>query len=260
MIVLPLTPFVHRAPNSLFAFLALVFVATTAYNLIAFPFSSAEPFKVFFKQTLDLDTGSNTVYLEGIQPFLTKGVVPELPSASGAAVNCSSMSIRVDLYSCQWPGLSPNVVPGVNISSSLSLIKSKPKSSLELLTYSANRTAERVTFSIKARDTRNCRIFFDDPIQAIHVHGSKGRLQVGKTDGKMTQVKLWSRTWEREFKVDVWFADQGDGKKGRVACEWSEMLDGRVPALEEVITFLPMWSAVTKADDGLVEGYKAFEV
>lgn len=262
IVILPLAPFIHRAHTALAFFLALIFIGTTAYNLLAFPFSSSEPLKVFFKQTLDLDSGSNTVYLEGIQPFLLQGIIPELPSASDGATLCSYESIRVDLFSCHWHGLAPDVVPSTDITSSLTKPEAKAEQKAPLLTVTTNRTTpSSASFTIKARDTRACRIFFDDePVRSVFVHGSSGPYKVGKGEEGVKQIRLWSRTWEREFLVDVEFASEGGAVKGRVACEWSELIDGRIPALEEIITFLPTWAAVTKADDGLVEGFKAFEI
>lgn len=102
-------------------------------------------------------------------------------------------------------------------------------------------------------------------------------MQAGYEIGKagLLEVRLWSRTWGRKFVVDVeWEGDSGGGEgmglTGRVACEWAEYESGRVgdesgeggkiPALEEVLGFLPMWAVVTKADDGLVEVWQEFGV
>jgi hypothetical protein len=101
----------------------------------------------------------------------------------------------------------------------------------------------------------------------------------------VSEVRLWSRTWGKEWVVDVDFGGrvEGEGKiKGRVACEWVEYesatvgvyeseqeengrgrgrrINGKIPALEEVLTFLPRWATVTKLTDGLVEVWSAFEV
>ena len=55
--------------------------------------------------------------------------------------------------------------------------------------------------------------------------------------------------------------------QGRVACLWSEV-DGvwagkgkggvRIPALEELLAFMPEWAIVTKYDAGLVEAQSGF--
>lgn len=49
--------------------------------------------------------------------------------------------------------------------------------------------------------------------------------------------------------------------EGKVVCLWSDAnTEGVIPALDEVKKFMPVWSAVTKAADGLVEGSKRFMV
>jgi hypothetical protein len=49
------------------------------------------------------------------------------------------------------------------------------------------------------------------------------------------------------------------GVEGKAMCVWSDAnQEGTVPAFDEVKHFIPVWSAVTKNSDGLVEGYKHF--
>jgi hypothetical protein len=48
---------------------------------------------------------------------------------------------------------------------------------------------------------------------------------------------------------------------GKVMCLWSDVNQvGLIPAFDEAVHYAPEWVAVTKASDGLVEGYKAFKV
>jgi hypothetical protein len=77
----------------------------------------------------------------------------------------------------------------------------------------------------------------------------------------VTELKLWSREWGRILTVDVdWEGDSA--LEGRVACGWAEYesasigvdtTTGKIPALEEILTFLPPFAAVTKLAEGLVE-------
>jgi hypothetical protein len=49
--------------------------------------------------------------------------------------------------------------------------------------------------------------------------------------------------------------------EGKVVCLWSDTnREGIIPALDEARKFLPVWTAVTKLGDGLVEGEKRFIV
>ncbi|RXW23698.1 hypothetical protein EST38_g2170 [Candolleomyces aberdarensis] len=145
-------------------------------------------------------------------------------------------------------------------------------------------------FSIQGRNTRNCRIYFDSPsdsgVKVIRymVEGASKGMQPGYPIDQKTglkELRLWSRDWEKKWVVDVdWEptklgdTDEDDGKlSGRIACEWVEyesaMIDNgsiqedrrpKIPALEEVLTFLPEWAVVTKAADGLVEAWAPFSV
>jgi len=95
------------------------------------------------------------------------------------------------------------------------------------------------------------------------------------------ELTLWSRTWGRTFVVDVDWAKKAkansdvgsasgnDTVKGRAACEWMEYESataggegsgGKIPALEEVLAFLPKWAVVSKMTDGLVEAWGPFSI
>ena len=153
---------------------------------------------------------------------------------------------------------------------------------------------------VTGANTRACRIYFDSArVTKFHVHGASDvDLQPGypMPSGGIPELRLWSRTWGRTFAVDVEWEEEekkktipslssddggeglgepeGDpepkGLSGRVACEWAEYESGRVgdeseeggsiPALEEVLGFLPLWAVVTKADDGLVEAWQEFKM
>ena len=72
--------------------------------------------------------------------------------------------------------------------------------------------------------------------------------------------------------MDVW-APVLDMSR-RLACEWNEYIsaralveaeregeaEGKIPAYEEALAFVPPWVALTKADEGLVEVWKRFAV
>ena len=89
-----------------------------------------------------------------------------------------------------------------------------------------------------------------------------------------SSIVMSSRTWDKEFVVKVgWDVDAvgGDGAtlRGRVACEWAEYESatiggissgGKIPALEEVLAFVPRWVVVSKTSAGLVEAWSDFVV
>jgi hypothetical protein len=75
----------------------------------------------------------------------------------------------------------------------------------------------------------------------------------------LTSLRLWSRTYDREFQVDFGW-DGGKHLSGRVGCVWDEHISGRIPALDEVVAYLPTWATVTKYTSGLVEVTKSFKI
>jgi hypothetical protein len=55
--------------------------------------------------------------------------------------------------------------------------------------------------------------------------------------------------------------DGPGGLDGKVACLWSDANDPTtIPAFEEVRRYMPTWSIATKLSDGLVEGFKVFNL
>ncbi|KAG8924458.1 hypothetical protein FRC01_011478 [Tulasnella sp. 417] len=271
LIILPLAPFIHKIHRVFSLVLVFILIATVAYNMLAFPFSLYSPLKVYFQQTVDLDANGiephNVVELVALQGYLERYIVPSTPSGQDAVnkglLTCGPPEAkRAGLWSCRYPGPPPNVAPisakdiGTEFGST-----AKP----DIITFNATRlTANTGKLTVKGRNTRSCRLYFDDPIKAIHVKGGNDRVQPGypvPEDG-VKEVRLWSRTWDKEFEVLVEWEGKVRKQKvtGRVACEWAEMREGRIPALEEVLGFSPMWTAVTKLNDGLVEVYKKFEM
>jgi len=260
----PLGPFLHRYTYHIPLFLLLVFAGTTIYNLTAFPFSSANRLKPYFLQRVDLDTGINTVSLTGIgSGSYLQDAISSLPSAAGQTISCIPSALRRDLTECSWTGLPPRVVPNTHPD------VPPEKGFKDWLTFNATRFPDNATaarFYISGRESRACKIVFNRPITDFSVEGAgedKRFLKTSELGSK--ELRLWSRTWSRGWNVSVrWDAGQegeGEGLDGRVVCLWSDANErGLIPALDEVWRFAPVWVAVTKNQDGLVEGSKAFLV
>jgi Vacuolar membrane protease, C-terminal domain len=246
LLIIPIAPFVHKLHHYVAVCLVLVLLGTGIYNLVAFPFSTTSPLKVFFYQSVDLETGANAVNVTGLAGYVDKHIIPGLPSARGQAIVCSDSTQRPGLRTCQWEGLTPAVVPNKTndwLSSSASL--SAPGTAL---------------IKVKGINTRSCKIYFDHPV-SIRVENSTGDVQNDypfPSDG-ITELHLWSRTWNKEFEVSATWKGQ-KSLTGRVSCGWAETSEGRIPAFTEVVGFLPAWALVTKASDALVEGMRSFSV
>ncbi|KAL8939157.1 MAG: hypothetical protein Q9216_003511 [Gyalolechia sp. 2 TL-2023] len=279
LLLIPVSPFIHRYTYHVPTFLFLVFVGTLIYNLLAFPFSQNNRLKVYFDQHVDLDTGINTVSLTGIKegPYLRQ-IVSSLPSAAGQEITCVDSKNRLGLKQCSWHGLPPEVVP------SISPLRSEIPPAFryaDWLSYNithGNVTRNEAHITVSGKNTRACKLLFDTPISDFSVAGAAPEDErfpkVAKEGSK--EIRLWSRTWEKPWHVKVrWNGnDHGSsfpsvglrkqqprvqGLNGRVVCLWSDANEsGVIPALDEVWKYAPTWVAVTKNSDGLVEGSKRF--
>jgi Peptidase family M28 len=262
LILSPTLPFLHRLTWHIPMFMLLVLVGTLIYNLLAFPFSVNNRLKLFFQQEVDLDTGNTTVSLIGLDPYVQQAI-ESLPSSAGQNLQCEPASPGNRLK-CSWIGLPPKVI---HVHSKLPL-KTQFKT---WVNYNVSRVPKEnsARFTIMGRDTRACKLTFDSPISDFTVRGSAPndkRFPI-VPEGGSKEIRLWSRTWNRAWVVDVKWEGQGDQEgeivdiAGKVVCLWSDdNKEDVIPALDELRHFAPEWVAVTKAGDGLVEGYKKFAV
>ena len=265
LLLTPLGPFLHRYTYHLPAFLFLVFVGTLIYNLVAFPFSSGNRLKLYFIQHVDLDTGINRVSLTGIgNPYISE-TIQSLPSVTGQGLDCNPSKVRPDLTECSWSGIPPRVVntpvPNPEVS--------PEHGYADWLHINVTRLQGKneAHFNIWGRDTRACRILFNNPISDFNVEGAGTDHRYKRVpEAGSKEIRLWSRTWEKPWNGKVRW-DVGEGKQegeegldGRAVCLWSDDNEtGVIPALDEVRHFAPVWVAVSKLSDGLIEGSKAFK-
>ncbi|PYI17812.1 hypothetical protein BO99DRAFT_423685 [Aspergillus violaceofuscus CBS 115571] len=256
----PLLPYIHRHTYHIPLFLLAIFLGCLIYNLVAFPFSASNRLKIFFHQEINLDTAATNVSLIGISPFVAQ-VAHALPSVHGHELACRPLAARTK---CSWPGPMPDVVPSgpEDYQSWLTFNVSATESSAS--SQSAAEQGDNLQtaqLQLSGLNTRACRITFDTPISSFSVAGSAYDPRFPHTSPLGTQeIRLWSREWENTWTVDV----EWTGKtklKGRVVCLWSDHNRiGAIPALDEVKQYAPVWVAATKFSDGLVEGYKEFEI
>ena len=279
LILAPLSPFLHRYTYHIPTFLFLAFAGTLIYNLLAFPFSSNSRLKLYFVQNYNLDIGNNSVVLTGLTPYL-QTAIHSLPSAAGQSLDCATSPIRKGLTDCSWQGLDPRVVQPPN---STFNANSRYQDWLSFSVLRLSNDSNSAHFRVRGRDTRACKLQFDDPIWDFRVRGAgKDERFKRVSEHGSKEIRLWSRTWDREWEGDVWWGKEPKEKRdeqsilqegddaglesttslnGRVVCLWSDdNRRGVIPALDEIRRFAPAWVAVTKNADGLVEGSKAFSV
>lgn len=259
LLLLPLTPFLHRFTYRIPTLLFLVFIGCLLYSLFAFPFSRNARLKVFFLQQVDLNTGINNVTVLGLDGYV-QDIVGELPSAIGQSIQCGNKNL--DKTKCEWSGLEPNVVAS---DAALRPFASDfgRRQYDKWLDYNVSHSKSSAYFSIQGRNTKHCHLVFDQPVSEVHIEdaASDPRYRPVHEEGS-TQIRLFSRTWDKNFKVNVtWFEQEAKGQTGKVMCLWSDANQlGTIPAYDELRRFQPVWSATTKASDGLVEGWKEFKI
>ncbi|KAM0720592.1 hypothetical protein Q7P37_004728 [Cladosporium fusiforme] len=269
LILLPLAPFLHRFTFHLPTFFFFIFVGCLIYNLLAFPFSRDARLKHYFIQNVDLDNGNNTVQLTGAEGYL-QTIVDQLPSVAGQPLNCSSADDprRAGLQTCRWEGLAPNIL--VSTKDSTPLQTHAADYYKDWVKYNVTNSGKSALLTFSGKETKNCRLLFDSPVSSLHITNTTDIIQnnskpARRDDGSgkgTTELRLFSRSWDKEFQVNVTWADgEAKGKSGKVGCMWSDVNErGVVPALDEVWRFEPVWSVVSKGSDGLVEGWRNWQV
>ncbi|KAK2765540.1 hypothetical protein FQN54_008394 [Arachnomyces sp. PD_36] len=258
LLLIPVSPFLHRFTYHIPILLFLVLIGTLVYNLTAFPFSSSNRLKVSFIQEVDLDTGSNRVSISGVSPYV-RDILDSIPSAdSDAHMTCSPEKVETR-QKCSWDGLEPQVIEA-NIESSQF---EERGGDTDWLSLNTNRTDGENTarFEVSGRNSRACKLTFDTPVSSFTVLGSATDSRFPVVDPNGTkEIRLWSRTWENTWTVDLEWENE-EQLSGRVICLWSDNNQvGTIPALDELRHYAPNWVAITKAADGLVEGSRAFTV
>ncbi|KAF2202769.1 putative zinc metalloprotease [Delitschia confertaspora ATCC 74209] len=259
LLLAPASPFIHRFTYHIPTFLFLVCVGTAIYNLVAFPFSRDHRLKVYFLQQVECDTGKNTVSLTGLDGYVQE-ILSVIPSAEGKNITCRkpTMASRKELTMCSWPGLPAEVVPKhVAPFSNRTHVNT-------WLDYSIHKStnASQARISVVGQNTRACRLLFDRPVIDLNVEGAGLDPRFKTTGAKGTsEIRLWHREWSQPWNVTVKWNDKTSSRlSGKVVCLWSDANTGAIPAFDEVLHYMPVWSIASKYGDGLVEGSKRFEI
>lgn len=265
LLILPLTPFIHRITHHIPVFLLVVFIVTLTYNMVAFPFSANNRYKAFFGQYIDVATGENKVCYTGIEEYV-RPIIAELPSAFGREVTCGkSLRKGSTITTCCFDG---SAVPP-------KLGSDDKDSWADLITVNATRSSKRgdssrttARIEITADNTKACFLQFKKPVSGFTIENASGwddRFGQYPEDG-VGLVRLWHREFGKTWVVNAeWKGSEtrkGDEESdGTVICMWSDAnTPGTIPALDEALQFVPSWAAVTKFSEGLVEGRKAFKI
>lgn len=257
LLVLPVAPFAHKLPVTFFAVLAVAGIATAAYNTLEFPFTPDAAYKAAFWQTADLQAGNSTITLRGVRPYLQQ-VLREVPTVEYDDITWGKWAIP-GVNTANFPALVPRSVPHVNMAKWMDIQVEKTGLSSVLV-------------RISGQETRSCRLSFQggyNVSQAL-VRGSNRDGYEMPSRVPVTQIDLWSRTWNATWEVEVELMamnsldtavhQMAEVLRGKASCIWSDRTDGRIPALDELYVFLPTWATLTAGRSGLVEGWKGFSI
>ncbi|KAL4071336.1 hypothetical protein V8B97DRAFT_452974 [Scleroderma yunnanense] len=274
LLILPMAPFAINVHRSLTVIVLVIFVLSTSYAWSAFPFTQQTPLKVYFSQTVDLSPSGAyaehvTTALTGPKQYLQSHILPHLPSAYNASVVCYDAPDKLGLQTCKWEvGDDMTPSPGGY----------KPGKSAWVSTSTVRTGEHSARITVRGQNTRNCYIELGNRriVQfTVAGDGEKG-LQTGYEipDGGLDYIRLWSRDFGKEFKVDIAWQEYSDQAsmgdvKGHISCGWAEYesgtvgggrTGGRIPSLEEAIAFLPEWTVVTKSAPALFSAGTPFEI
>jgi len=156
-----------------------------------------------------------------------------------------------------------------------------------------NEKVHSFLFTLSGRNTRACRLAFDQS-RIVNLDFTMLNAETNTSSPEMTRtfpsdsssakipndisffetgyypdLRMWSRTFDPTFSVKVDIVVEKDtsvknGKeedrifRGQAMCTWNDANDDgkKIPALKEAWDYLPVWVAVTKRGDALVEGGK----
>lgn len=295
--LLPLVPFAFKLQRTLSYLALIIFILTTLYTyLLTPPFTQISPLKIYFQQSVQVErVGSMgkfevnaTTILTGLTPYIGRDVIPLLPSSRGKDVVCAPSTITkraAGLWDCKWNSSESEMLPrpyanstvtfGVERAADKQEWKTNPWFDYSITSFPKNLTTR---VRIQGKNTRACRVYLDDDlgssVSGWRVRGPHGDGAITTRHGKddpLEEIRLWSRTWDKEFVLDL--VRKGTTREGnaRIACEFAEYQSGtvgvpteggeaRIPAVEEVFRFFPSWATVSKTSDGLAEVWERVRV
>lgn len=278
ILLLPLTPFIHRVTHHVPTFLLLVLIGTFVYNIIAFPFSINHRFKFNFQQIIDLDNSTNIVTLTGLEDYI-RPVIEYLPNAAGQNIECHPTLGR-DLRDCIY-----------DASSLIPRVADVELEDLITLTSSASGDAS-VLVTVDAVNTRMCYLDFSRPVFGFAVQdGGNIDERFGSFPNEgLERLQLWRRKWSGSWNVSLSLGGSGHSMENEnptghmstdsisneelkvrstqrepfditVRCGWSDANEAKtIPAFTELLKYMPKWAVATKRSVALVEVKKTYKV
>jgi hypothetical protein len=188
------TPFLLRLPfRSTIVLLVPVFIGMIiAVSAPPFnKFTPLAPFKIFYRQTYDLDTKSSTAYIYGMDPFV-HDVLEYVPTAKHNGWTCEPFLAKAGRV-CSYPALKP-IPPKTSGDAWFDVTSTVQKDSDD------KHIIAKV--QVHANDTRVCFLRFDmhTPPEIAGIGGVRfygDQVQALMDKGKCTTLRIFKRTWEK---------------------------------------------------------------
>ncbi|RBQ83652.1 hypothetical protein VDGD_04651 [Verticillium dahliae] len=285
VILVPLAPFIHRVHYYVPTILFAAFAGTLIYNLITFPFSANNRYKIYFVQEIDVSDGSTKVSLTGLDKYV-HSVIGELPSTSGKVITCTDSNARSGLVDCSYDGsaVPPLLHDGLD-NGTVTVTNKRYQHLVSVNITRSDDSKNRATLSINAADSKVCTVIFDQPVSNFAIRGSEGLdSRLGQyPDAGVGSLRLFRRDWTSPWVVDVEWNDEHKadeavletdkpvdkdtveelrkraGISGTIKCHYSDAnAPETIPAFHECLQYSPDWAAFSKADVGLVRAVKRF--
>lgn len=236
VLVLPLTPFLHRGRHLLPIVMLVICTVTMTFNLITFPFSESAKYKIRFSQDVDLDSGNSTIQLAGAEDFI-RPVLARVPCAMGHEIACSK-DFGFNICSLDGSHVMPNIGKAGGD---------------DWLSCSSSRDDDIVRITVDGMNTRKCGVDFSNPISSFKVDGGNGQVEKQKMDS----MTLYRRQWDTPWNVQVNTSTREEIYV-KVWCEWGEM--HRLPFLEEAVHYLPEWVTLTSFGNELLRVSRTYRI
>lgn len=241
-LLLPIGPFLHRTTYHITTLFLVVLIGTGIYNLAAFPFSPNARLKVYFQQTVDLQSGENLVHLVGHPYYIERLVLDHIPSARNESVVCAPDIAKDGLQRCSWKGASPKVAPTV------ANAVAPANGMTDWIFHNITKLGDgKAKISLVGKNTRACKLIFHKSVTGIVVLNgnreeqnngnlSKSIMHYSKTPVKKMhksptlgnpipihgtrELRLWSREWGRGWDVEITWETAGSNSSA-VSDEYS---------------------------------------
>lgn len=264
LIFSPLIAFLHNFPRRFASLILLVLLGSLMHNFSSRAFDSDHRLKFSFQQQLNLAENTSIANLVGVRHYLQEALstLPNMPTSGATCERYGKENLR-DI--CSWSGSVPNLTSTVRSPGTNTNYINPNLVQFSTTLISDDIENKTVRFTVSGLNTRACKLQFNSRITDFHVAGQgpiDERFKPVPADG-VQEIRLWSRTWDRTWLVDVTWPPEthGQNKTGKVVCLWADANQaGTIPVFDDLIDGLPSWATFMSLGDGLVEAFYPFEV